>query len=150
VALSQISADQDKMKLEQHKATVRGYLNEAVNNCNLATFSNYFSDDVLFNGATGFRQQLAAGTHAMRVAFPDYHLTILDQIAEGDKVVTRVSFQGTHQGDFNGVAPTGRPVEWSGIAIDRIANGKVVEMWHLQNISGLLQQIGASPSRKHE
>jgi predicted ester cyclase len=66
-----------------------------------------------------------------------------DQIAEGDKVVTRVTFHGTHQGQFNGIAPTGKQVKWSGIAMDRIADGKVVEMWHVQNTTGLLQQLGA-------
>ena len=81
----------------------------------------------------------------MRSAFPDHHLTILDQIAEGDKVVTRVTFHGTHQGPFNGIAATGKQVEWSGIAMDRIADGKVVEMWHVQNTAGLMQQIGAPP-----
>lgn len=79
-------------------------------------------------------------------AFPDFHLIIRDQIAEADKVVTRVTFHGTHQGQFNGIAATGRQVTWSGMAMDRIANGKVVEMWHVQSTAGLLQQIGAATS----
>jgi len=87
---------------------------------------------------------------ATRRAFPDFHLIIRDQIAEGDKVVTRVTFHGTHQGQFNGIAATGRQVTWPGMAMDRIANGKVVEMWHVQSTAGLLQQIGGAaptPSR---
>jgi predicted ester cyclase len=80
---------------------------------------------------------------AIRSAFPSHHLSVEDQIAEGDKVVTRVTFHGTHQGQFNGIAPTGKQVKWSGIAMDRIADGKVVEMWHVQNTTGLLQQLGA-------
>ena len=98
-----------------------------------------------FNNSRDINQQLAR-MRAIRSAFPDLHVTIEDQIAEGDKVVTRVTFRGTHQGEFSGIAPTGKRVEYSGIAIDRIANGKVVEMWHISNMAGLLLQIGATPS----
>jgi steroid delta-isomerase-like uncharacterized protein len=138
------------MNLEQNKAIVRGYLNEIVNNENMMAFDQYLSEDVVFNEAKGFREQYPARMQATRRAFPDFHLIIRDQIAEGDKVVTRVTFHGTHQGQFNGIAATGRQVTWPGMAMDRIANGKVVEMWHVQSTAGLLQQIGAAaptPSR---
>src|SRR5262249_59810614 len=79
-----------------------------------------------------------AGMQAMRGAFPDFRLTIEDQIAEGDKVVTRVTFSGTHSGEFRGIAPTGKQVKYSGIAIDRIVDGKVVEMWHVAETLGLV------------
>lgn len=82
---------------------------------------------------------------AIRSAFPDFHLVIEDQIAEGDKVGTRVTFHGTHQGEFRGIAPTGKQIEYSGVAIDRIVGGKAVEMWHLANQLALLQQVGATP-----
>jgi steroid delta-isomerase-like uncharacterized protein len=134
------------MNLEQNKAIVRGYLNEIVNNGNMAAFDQYLSEDVVFNEVRGFREQHPARMHATLAAFPDFHLVIRDQIAEGDKVVTRVTFHGTHQGQFNGIAATGRQVTWSGMAMDRIANGKVVEMWHVQSTAGLLQQIGAAAS----
>lgn len=139
------------MNLEQNKAIVRGYLNEIVNNGNMAAFDQYLSEDVVFNEVRGFREQHPARMQATLGAFPDFHLIIRDQIAEGDKVVTRVTFHGTHQGQFNGIAATGRQVTWSGMAMDRIANGKVVEMWHVQSTAGLLQQIGAAvpmPPRK--
>ena len=131
------------MKLEQNKAIVRDYLNEIVNKGNMAVFDSYFSEDVVFNNFRGFRQQYLARIQAIRSAFPDHHLSVEDQIAEGDKVVTRVTFHGTHRGQFDGIAPTGKQVKWSGIAMDRIADGKVVEMWHVQNTTGLLQQLGA-------
>lgn len=132
------------MNLDHNKAIVRDYLNEVVNDGNMAAFDKYFSEDVVFNNDKDFKQKSLARMLAIRSAFPDQHLTIEDQIAEGDKVVTRVIFHGTHQGQFNGIAPTGRKVQWSGIAMDRIANGKVVEMWHVQNTTALLQQIGAA------
>ena len=133
------------MKLEQNKAIVRDYLNEIVNKGNMSAFDTFFSEDVAFNETRGFREQYPARMQAIRGAFPDHHLTIRDQIAEGDKVVTRVTFRGTHNGPFNGIPATGKQVEWSGIAMDRIADGKVVEMWHVQNTAGLMQQIGAKP-----
>jgi len=132
------------MSSEQNKAIVRNYLNEIVNKGNMAAFDSYISEDVVFNNAKGFKQQYPARMQTIRRAFSDYELTIEDQIAEGEKVVTRVTFRGTHQGQFNGVAPTGRKVQWSGLAMDRIADGKVVEMWHVQNTTELLQQIGAA------
>jgi len=134
------------MKLEQNKAIVHSYMTEVVNTGNLAAFDSYFAQDVLFNNTKGFKQQLAGMTQLFRSAFPDYRLTVRDQIAEGDKVVTRVTMHGTHQGVFNGIAPTGKQVEWSGIAIDRIESGKVIEMWHVQNMTALMQQISAAPS----
>ncbi|HLX16993.1 MAG TPA: ester cyclase [Bradyrhizobium sp.] len=131
-------------KLEQNKAIARDYLNEIVNKGNLAAFDSYFSADVLFNGSRDLRQILARG-QTMRRAFSGYHLIVRDQVAEGDKVVTRVTFHGTHTGPFNGIAPTGKQVEWPGMAMDRMTDGKVVEMWHLQNMTALMQQIGGAP-----
>jgi steroid delta-isomerase-like uncharacterized protein len=132
------------MTHEQNKAIVRAYLDEIVNKGNMAAFDRFFSDDTVFNNAKGLRQQMTA-MQAIRGAFPDYRLTIEDQIAEGDKVVTRVIFEGTHQGNFEGVAATGRRVTWPGIAIDRIDNGKIVEMWHIRNRWELIQQIRSAP-----
>ncbi len=143
VALSQTKEGDEKMNLEQNKEIVRCYLDEIVNKGNMNALDNYLSEDVMFNNAKGFKQRFPAIRQAILSAFPDHQLTIQDQVAEADKVVTRVTFHGTHTGSFNGIAPTGKQVEWSGIAMDRIANGKVVEMWHIQNTAALLQQIAA-------
>ena len=145
VTLSQGNGDQEKMRLEHNKAIVRGYMSEVVNKGNLAAFDGYFSPDVVMNNSKDLKRQLA-GIQSLRSAFPDFQLVIEDQIAEGDKVVTRVTFQGTHRGEYRGVAPTGKQVRYSGIAIDRIVEGKVVEMWHVADTLSLLQQIGALPS----
>jgi steroid delta-isomerase-like uncharacterized protein len=80
-----------------------------------------------------------------RGAFPDVRMTIEDQIAEGDLVVTRWTATGTHRGDLQGIAPTGRQARISGIAIDRIAGGKITENWENWDTLGLLQQVGAIP-----
>jgi len=143
-------AGQEKMKLEPNRAIVRGYMNEIINKGNFDAFDGYFSERVLFNNLPGLKQGLASMVRSMRGAFPDFHLTIEDQIAEGDKVITRMIFHGTHQGDYRGIAPTGKQIKYSGIAIDRIADGKVVEMWHVADTCAILQQIGvtAAPPKK--
>jgi predicted ester cyclase len=68
-------------------------------------------------------------------------MTIEQQIAEGPWVATRVTYRGTHMGEFAGVPATGRRIEYSGTAMDRLENGKVVEMWHTVNMHLLLRQI---------
>ncbi len=64
-----------------------------------------------------------------REAFPNFHSNIEDQIAEGDKVVTRWGMRGTHQGEFRGIVPSGKQITVTGIGIFRFSKGKVVESW---------------------
>jgi predicted ester cyclase len=66
-----------------------------------------------------------------RNAFPDVQLSIEDQVAEGDKVVTRWIGSGTHQGEMMGIAPTGNQVRVDGMTISRIEDGKIVEEWEM-------------------
>lgn len=82
----------------------------------------------------------------MRSAFPDFEYTVEDEIAEGDKVVNRWVVQATHQGEFQGVPPTGKEVTITGISIYRIANGKIVEGWTNADMLSLMQQLGAVPA----
>jgi predicted ester cyclase len=81
-----------------------------------------------------------------RSAFPDVRLNIEEQVAEGDRVVTRWIGSGTHQGEMMGIAPTGNQIRVDGITISRIQEGKVVEDWELFNALGLMQQLGAVPT----
>ena len=80
-----------------------------------------------------------------RTAFPDLRLTIEDIIAEGETVMARWSCRGTHKGDLNGIAPTGKQFAISGVTVCRISNGKVVEGWVNWDALGLMQQLGAVP-----
>jgi steroid delta-isomerase-like uncharacterized protein len=82
---------------------------------------------------------------SLRAAFPDIHFTIEDQIAERDKVVTRWSARATHTGDFRGIPPTGKQGHVTGITINRVANGKIVEGWTNLDELGLMQQLGVIP-----
>lgn len=76
-----------------------------------------------------------------RDAFPDYSDTIEDQIAEGDKVVSRIISRGTHKGPLMGIKPTNKRVHWTGIIIDRIEKNKIVETWVNWDMHGLLEQL---------
>lgn len=89
-------------------------------------------------GREGFKQFVLM----YRSAFPDMHITIEDQIAEGDKVVSRWTARGTHQGELMGIPPTGKQATVTGINIERFANGKFVEEWSNFDALGLLQQLG--------
>jgi predicted ester cyclase len=81
-----------------------------------------------------------------RNAVPDLTYTVVDQVAEGDKVVTRYTASGTHQGEFFGVAPTGNRIEMSGIQVDRFdESGKLVEEWAQYDLLGAMRQMGAVP-----
>jgi steroid delta-isomerase-like uncharacterized protein len=81
-----------------------------------------------------------------RLGFPDLRVEVLDQIAEGDAVVTRTMAAGTHTGTFQGVPATGRTVQIDGISIERYRNGRVAERWDQFDLLGMLQQLGAIPT----
>jgi steroid delta-isomerase-like uncharacterized protein len=78
--------------------------------------------------------------------YPDLHLSVDDVIAEGDKVVARNTVTGTHQGEFMGVAPTGKSVTYNEIFIFRFADGRVVETWGVVDVYAQMKQIGVIPA----
>jgi steroid delta-isomerase-like uncharacterized protein len=80
-----------------------------------------------------------------RAAFPDIQDTVVDIVAEGDKVIVRWTSRGTHQGEFMGIAPTGRHVTFTGMRLFRIAENKIAESWVNIDQLGLLEQLGAVP-----
>jgi steroid delta-isomerase-like uncharacterized protein len=98
--------------------------------------------DEMRRGPEGIRQQ-AAMYHS---AFQPLDMRVEDQVAEGDRVVTRWSGRGTHSGELMGVAATGKEVSVKGITIARIADGKIQEEWTDWNALGLMEQIGAGSS----
>jgi steroid delta-isomerase-like uncharacterized protein len=81
----------------------------------------------------------------VRETFPDLNVTVEDMVAEDDKVVARISVQGTHTGTALGPAPTGRRVSFGAIVMARIADGKIVEAWNSLDQLAMLKQIGAIP-----
>jgi predicted ester cyclase len=92
----------------------------------------------------------SAGVHRanalLRAAFPDTMHTIEDQVAEGDKVVTRLRGRATFTGEILGIRPNGRVVEIGGIIIHRLKDGKLVEHWAISDQLSFMQQLGAIPA----
>lgn len=142
------------MSIEQNKATSRRWYLEIFNQGKLevadeihtAAYINY--DPYAPPG--GFGQGPAATKNVValyRGAFPDVHFTIEDQIAEGDKVVTRWTARGTNAGSLNGVPPTGRKAAVGGISVERFDQGKLAETRVSFDMFGLLQQLGVVPAQ---
>jgi steroid delta-isomerase-like uncharacterized protein len=92
-------------------------------------------------GVEGLRQFVGG----ILAAFPDMSVTVEDEVAEGDKVVTRWTGRGTHRGEFLGITPTGNRVEVTGITIHRIEGGKIAEEWEMPDNLGMMQQLGVVP-----
>ena len=138
------------MSVEDNKALYRRY-REAFSQQDLARFDAIMAPNYVYHapgvpdlppGPEGMKQ-LVSGHLA---AFPDLRVTIEDLIAEGDKVVARLTYRGTHQGEFQGIPPTGKTVAMSSIDLVRIAGGKIVEEWESPDNLGLLQQLGIIPT----
>ena len=139
------------MSSEEHKALVRRWW-EGLNQGNAAALIDeiYAADYVLHDpslpepvhGLAGVRAFIADVTSA----FPDARCAVEDLVAEGDRVVQRVTFQGTQQGEFLGQPASGKPVSVWVIVVSRIAGGKIAEEWQLVDNLGLMQQLDVAPT----
>ncbi|MGD8539818.1 MAG: ester cyclase, partial [Candidatus Aminicenantes bacterium] len=130
---------------EQNKAIVR-YALELYDEKNFVERDKLFSPNTVYHAPggkeyslKGYREQF--GVH-FYTAFPDLRHTIEDIIAEGDKVVLRLSDYGTHQGEFMGILPTGRAIQWPVTSIYRLSDGIVQELWIEFDLLSLMQQLG--------
>ena len=137
------------MSTEQNKAFAR-YVREEFDKGNWAVIDEAYAPDVVMHFA-GNPEPLKLGEmrimlDAFYVGFPDAKHTFEDQIAEGDKVVTRVTLRGTHQGAFQGIPATGKKVAVEATLVDRIVEGKFVEHWSSLDSLGLMQQLGVIPA----
>jgi predicted ester cyclase len=99
-------------------------------------------DDLM---AADLAEEFKRDVSEIRRAFPDYAGTNVEQIAEGEKVANRFVFLGTHLGEFEGISPTGKRIEFVGHSIDRVVEGKIVESWVEVDMLGVMQQLGAVP-----
>jgi steroid delta-isomerase-like uncharacterized protein len=131
------------MSTQENKAIAR---NHYLNTQNLEAAFKYVSPQVVFNALPGLPPTYEGWKqgHGMFLeAIPDQKLTIEDEIAEGDTVVTRWTFTGTHRGPLMGIPATGKSIKIKGISLDRISGGQVVEHSAQMDMLGLMQQIGA-------
>jgi steroid delta-isomerase-like uncharacterized protein len=138
------------MTTDQNKAVVHRMAVEGLAKNNWSIVAETFAADYvdhanrpagLPDGLEGFKQF----TTSFRTAFPDLSYTIDDEIADGDKVVQRVTGQGTMKGSFAGMPATGKHASWSEIHISRLKDGKIVEHWGSVDQLGMLQQLGHAP-----
>ena len=139
------------MLTETNKTVARRFLEEVWNKGNLAVLNEIIAKDHV-NSGPGTLPGLPAGPEGSkqlvtvyRNAFPDVHFTIDEQIAEGDKVVTRWTAHGTHQGELVGIPATGKSSTVTGINVDRVVNGKIAESWGIFDQFGMMQQLGVIP-----
>jgi steroid delta-isomerase-like uncharacterized protein len=135
--------------METNSRIVRGFVEEVLNQGKIDLAGKFFWEDVVEqvplpgqgHGLEGLKEVL----RGLRGAFPDMHWSIEEQIAEGDKVLTRFEWTGTHRGVFLGVPATNRPVKVWGMVIDRLQNGKIKDTRIIMDTLGLMMQLGAFP-----
>lgn len=105
--------------------------------------SNYIRHDLRPGQAPGGPEGQKAVARLFRAAFPDVELTVGVVVADDDSVVARWTIHGTHLGDWAGVKPSGRRIEFVGVNIFRFSDGKVVELWNHRDDLGLMEQLGS-------
>ena len=135
------------MPESDNKERFRQFIDEIVNQKNLTAFDQHVSEDFVEHEEMsplpptrdGVRQMFAG----ILESFPDMTVTIHDMASEEDKVWARCTWQGTHKGEFQGIAATDEPVSFSVIDIVRFSGGKAVEHWGLSDTFALMTQLGA-------
>ena len=135
---------------EENKAFARRLCEEAWNQYDPSIVEKFYAPNCVRHDPAGVGSangidEIKQGASKLLTAFPDSHYTFDDILAEGDKVVIRWTFRGTHKGELMGTAPTGKKVTATGIVISRIEGGRIVEDWINWDALGMMQQIGIVP-----
>jgi steroid delta-isomerase-like uncharacterized protein len=132
---------------EAAKAVVRRNTEEVQGGGNFELFDELFADDFLDHTPQPGRTPDKAGARqlyeVLRAAFPDFHADIHWQAADGNLVTTYKTYHGTHEGEFFGIAPTGRKIQFETVDAMRVVAGKITEHWGVANLFSLMQQLGA-------
>jgi steroid delta-isomerase-like uncharacterized protein len=132
-----------------NKEVIRAFIEEVLNQGHFERMNDHVLENFIeldpLPGQKQGREGLKAVLIGFRAAFPDIHWTIAEQISEGDKVVTRFAWTGTHRDTFLGVPATGRWVEVKGVVIDRLESGKMADSRILMDTLSLMQQLGVLP-----
>ena len=138
------------MSTEANKASVRRFYDEVFNKKKRAAIDEFIDPNQVDHAAPpGTPGGLAGAKQTIGMyltAFPDLHFTVEDMIADGDKLVARLTVRGTQQGAFMGIPPTGKHVTVTAIDISRMAGGKSVEHWIEMDTLGMMQQLGVIPA----
>lgn len=127
------------------KGLARRYVEAVLNGGELDLIDELVADDHVNHSPLGHHcglESIRRDVRVYRTAFPDLRFAIEELIAEGDRVVRRFSATGTHRGPFLGRPPSGRFVAITGVAINRLAGGKLAETWLAFDLLDLLRQLG--------
>ncbi len=128
------------------KSVVRRNTDEVQGKGNFEVFEELFADDFVDHttqpGTTPDKAGVRKLYSYLRTAFPDFHAEIHWQLADGDRVVTFKTYHGTHEGEFIGVAPTHRKIQFETVDVMRVQNGRITDHWGVGNLLSLMQQIG--------
>ncbi len=139
----------EAVSAEDNKALVRRFADEVQSQGNIDLIDEICSPEFVNHSASPGIPPDCEGikvvTAMFRGAFPDSYFTVEDMMAEGDKVATRKTFHGTHEGEFMGIPPSGRTVTMGLIDIVRISEGRVVEHWSMGDNLGMVRQLGVVP-----
>ena len=126
---------------------VRRFIEETINQGQIDSAAQFVWEDVVeqvpFPGQGPGLDGLKDVLRGMRAGFPDLHFSVEEQIAEGEKVLTRFEWSGTHRGEFLGVPATGRSVKVWGMVLDRLVDGRIKDTRIIMDIFGLMMQLGA-------
>jgi steroid delta-isomerase-like uncharacterized protein len=139
------------VSVEENKSLARRYFDDLWTGGDEGFIDRHVSPDYVFHDPDtprGVRGTDGLGRYygRFRTGFPDMRFNVEDQVAEGDKVVTRWSVEATQSGEFLGMPPSGKTVHVTGINIFRIVDGYFVEGWHNLDTLRLLQQLGVNPT----
>jgi steroid delta-isomerase-like uncharacterized protein len=137
------------MTTAENKKVIAAFVKEVINQGRLQRADDLVALDFVeldpFPGQQQGREGLKDVIGGMRAAFPDIHWVMEEMVAEGDKVVSRFTWTGTHRATFLGIPSTGRRVTVKGVVIDRLADGKMAESRMLMDALGMMQQLGVIP-----
>ena len=132
------------------KAVVRRFVDEYQTGHDVAVAEELLADDFVdhspFGPLSPDRDGVLALFGMLFAAFPDLRAEIHQQFGEGDTVITRKTFHGTHRGDFMGIPPSGADVAFDVIDIVRVRDGKMTEHWNVVDALALMTQLGAIPA----
>jgi steroid delta-isomerase-like uncharacterized protein len=135
---------------QEDKDLIQRAWDEIFNKRNLKAVDEYFAEDATIGfappGIPPNREFFKQTMGAYLAAFPDLHVVLEDQIAEGDKVASRFSVTGTHKGELAGVAASGKAVDYTGVNFIEVRDGKIVAVWGASDQLRVMRQIGAIPS----
>ncbi len=137
--------------VDKNKQIIQNFIQVVWNSRDLSALKDFWAEDCVNHAMPGTDNR---GLNALRTyhdsffddffsAFPDIQIEITQQVAEGDRIATYITSQGTHSGAFYGIPPTGKHISTSVIRIDRVQDGKITEHWSVSDAAGLVQQIQA-------